>query len=62
MGVKRVRGKGALYEERKEKKQFMLTGIAIAALDQEAARQGISRSEVVERYARSLAQIIEEVG
>jgi len=42
------------HGEPKGRHNFTLTPTAITYLDAEAARLGISRSELVERYARSL--------
>lgn len=49
---KRGRGQPRHYEERKEKVTLRITPTAIAALDATATQQGISRSELVEQYAR----------
>jgi hypothetical protein len=42
------------YDEQKERINLSLTPTAIASLDKAAEAEGVSRSELVERYARSL--------
>lgn len=49
---KRGRGQPRHYEERKEKVTLRITPTAIASLDAAATQQNISRSELVEQYAR----------
>ncbi len=49
---KRGRGQPRHYEENKEKVTIRITPTAIASLDQLAALLEISRSELVERFAR----------
>lgn len=49
---KRGRGQPRHYEERKEKVTLRITPTAIASLDAAATQQEISRSELVEQYAR----------
>ena len=41
------------YDEKKKQVSMQLTPTAIASLDQAASARGISRSELVEQYARS---------
>lgn len=51
---KRERGQPRHYEEKKEKYTMRLTPTAWEKLRAVATEQGISRSELIERYARSL--------
>lgn len=48
------RGKGVIYDERKESINLSLTSTAIALLEDEAVSQQCSRSEVFERWLRAL--------
>lgn len=49
---KRGRGQPRHYEERKEKVTLRITPTAITNLDATATQQNVSRSELVEQYAR----------
>ena len=53
-GVKSTRGRPELYDEVKIKTSFSLTKTAITALSKAAEELKTNRSELVERYARSL--------
>lgn len=46
-------GEPLFYDEKKKQVSMQLTPTAIAVLDKTASARGISRSELVERYARS---------
>ena len=48
------RGRGVIYDERKKSINLSLTPTAIARLEEQADLQQCSRSEVVERWLRSL--------
>jgi hypothetical protein len=48
------------YDEQKERINVSLTPTAIASLDKAAQKRGISRSELIEQYARSLMGKIPE--
>lgn len=52
---KGIQGEPAIYDEFKERVNISLTPTAIAYLDAEAEAQNISRSELIEQFARSLA-------
>jgi hypothetical protein len=52
-GKKCLRDEGILYGETKKPIKLSLTPTAIGYLEAEAARQGISKSEVVEQFARN---------
>lgn len=52
MGKKRVKGEGALHDELKKQVGIWLTPEAITSLDNIATALGVSRSELVERFAR----------
>jgi hypothetical protein len=62
MGTQNVKGKAGKgeartdYEEMKTRVNMTLTPTAIASLDAAAKDEGISRSELIERYARSLLE------
>jgi predicted DNA binding CopG/RHH family protein len=62
MGTQNVKGKAKKgeartdYEEVKIRVNMTLTQTAIASLDAKAQEEGISRSELIERYARSLVE------
>lgn len=51
-GKKGERGRPIYYDETKLRKQFMLTPTAIEILEELAAKQNISCSEVLERLLR----------
>jgi metal-responsive CopG/Arc/MetJ family transcriptional regulator len=53
---KGIKGEPAIYEEFKERVNISLTPTAIASLDKAAQKRGISRSELIEQYARSLIE------
>lgn len=52
-GKKCQRNEGIFYSEAKKPIKLSLTPTAIGYLEAEATRQGISKSEVVERFARA---------
>lgn len=52
-GKKCQKNEGILYGETKKAINLSLTPTAISYLEAEAARQGISKSEVVEQFARN---------
>ena len=54
MGKKRLKGVPILHNEIKQTHGIKLTDTAWEAIGEEATRLGIRRSELVERYARSL--------
>jgi hypothetical protein len=58
-GRKRVRGVPQLHEELKKRVSIALTPTGIQGLDALAARQKISRSELVERIGRGLISVTE---
>lgn len=49
---KRKRGQPRHYEEKKEKITLRITPTAISSLDRQATANNVSRSELVEQYAR----------
>jgi len=51
-GKARRRGAPILHQEAKEKLNLTLTPTAIAKLSEAAAKAGVSRSELVERWAK----------
>ena len=51
-GIKRTRGEPIMYDERKQKMNLGLTPTAIDIIKKIAASEGISCSELVERWAR----------
>lgn len=53
-GRKSIKGIGDLYDSPKSRVNLMLTEQAVKDLDQRAEELGISRSELVERFARGL--------
>lgn len=53
-GHKSQKGLGDIYEETKKNTMLVLTQTAKENLDQMATSLGISRSEVVERFARGV--------
>lgn len=53
-GKARRRGAPIIHEELKEKLNLTLTPTAIEKLTATAKKEGISRSELVERWARQL--------
>jgi hypothetical protein len=60
MGKKRVKGEPLFYDEVKKDTIFMLTNTARQQLDTRARELGISRSELVERFARGLLVLPEQ--
>jgi hypothetical protein len=54
MSTKKETKKYGKYDSPKERVNMTLTHAAIAALDDTADREGLNRSEVVERFARGL--------
>lgn len=60
MGKKRVKGEPLFYDEVKKDTIFMLTNTARQQLDTRAKELGISRSELVERFARGLLVLPEQ--
>jgi hypothetical protein len=54
MGKKRVKDEPVFYDEVKKDTIVMLTETARQCLQEKADKLGISRSEVVERFARGL--------
>jgi hypothetical protein len=54
MGKKRIKGEPLFYDEVKKDTILMLTNTARQRLQQQAEELGISRSELVERFARGL--------
>jgi hypothetical protein len=59
-GHKSQGGVGDLYEEPKERTTLALTKAARVALDERANQLGVSRSELVERFARGLLVLPEQ--
>ncbi|MEB3177861.1 MAG: hypothetical protein VKL59_02295 [Nostocaceae cyanobacterium] len=54
MGKKRLRGVPVLHDEVKKTRAIRLTDTAYEAMGQAARQQGISLSELVERWGRQL--------
>lgn len=52
-GTKRTRGNPILHEDVKKKINLTLTPIAIELITNAAQSQGISRSELIEQWART---------
>lgn len=50
---KRMRGVPVIYDEAKEPRNFSLTPTASALIDKKAKEMGISRSELIEKFARN---------
>jgi metal-responsive CopG/Arc/MetJ family transcriptional regulator len=59
MGKKRVKNEPVFYDEIKKDTMLTLTETARNQLDERAAELGISRSELVERFARGLIGLAE---
>lgn len=59
-GHKSQPGVGDLYEEPKERTSIFLTKQAKSSLDSIATALGISRSELVERFARGTIKLPEQ--
>ena len=57
MGKKRVKGEPIFYDEVKKDTIFMLTETARQQIKQKADELGISRSEVIERFARGIIEL-----
>jgi hypothetical protein len=53
-GRRSLQGVGDIWTEPKKRVNLALTPTAVQSLDAKAVEQGISRSEVVERFARNL--------
>lgn len=60
MGKKRIKGEPLFYDEVKKDTIFMLTNTARQQLEVRAKELGISRSELVERFARGLIGLPEQ--
>jgi transposase len=57
MNKKRIKGEPALYDEFKTRATMTLTPTAIKELDKKATELGITRSELVERFARGIIEL-----
>jgi metal-responsive CopG/Arc/MetJ family transcriptional regulator len=60
MNKKRIKDQPALYDEIKTRATMTLTPTAINELDRKAAELGLTRSELVERFARGIIQLPEQ--
>lgn len=59
-GHKSTAGVGDLWDEPKSRTTLILTETARTALDERAAKLGISRSELVEQFARGIIGLPEQ--
>lgn len=57
MNKKRVKDQPALYDEIKTRATMTLTPTAIKELDRKATELGITRSELVEQFARGIIKL-----
>lgn len=60
MGKKRIKGEAAIYDEIKKTTAIVLTPTAVLMLDIRAKELGISRSELVEQFARQEATMTDQ--
>jgi metal-responsive CopG/Arc/MetJ family transcriptional regulator len=60
MGKKRIKGEPAIYDEKKTRATVSLTQAAIEQLDTRAKQMGLSRSELIEQFARGLVGLPEQ--
>lgn len=57
MGKKRVKGEPVFYSEIKRNTMLTLTDTAKHLLDERARELGVTRSELVEQFARGIIQL-----
>ncbi len=57
MNKKRIKDQPAIYDEMKTRATMTLTPTAIKELDKKATELGITRSELVERFARGIIEL-----